>query len=101
MKCLSLFQADGPKLGFLAAETDRLLRKVLMKFVLAKVIREQEDITTISFTISAHQHAYTFIAVGTEARLYLADIEDDLEQGVKPKFFRCLFPYFIFSVMLQ
>ena len=64
MKCLSLFQADGPQLGFLTAETERLLRKFLMKFVLAKVIREQDDITNVNFTLSAHKHPDTLIAVG-------------------------------------
>ena len=59
-----------------------------MKFVHAKVIRECQDITMVPFKDRANQHNDELIAVGTDTRLYLDEVKDDIQPSLRDKFFR-------------
>ena len=83
-----LSQANGSKIGFLAEEMKRLLRKFLMKFTLAKVIRDFQDITKVPYKDHGNQHSDDMIAVGTATRTFLEDVKDEIDPHVKDKFFR-------------
>lgn len=79
-------QADETKVGVLLPEMDRLLRKLMVKFVPLRFIRGQQDLRTVEFTLLDNQHSDDTIAIGMPARAFLAT--EDLEPAQTAKFFR-------------
>ncbi len=74
---LICFQADETKVGALHPEMDRLLRKLLVKFVPLRLIRGQTDLRTIDFASRTNQHDDETPAVGMAARTFLAVEEEE------------------------
>ncbi|KAK2157429.1 hypothetical protein NP493_1878g00002 [Ridgeia piscesae] len=65
---------------------DRLPRKLLVKFIPLCLIRGQQDLRTVQYTLLGNQHPDDNIAIGMPARAYLA-AEEPAQTG---KFFRCV-----------
>ena len=59
-----------------------------MKFTLAKVLRQFEDITKVPYKDHGNQDRDDFISTGTATRTYLEDVKDEIDPHVKDKFFR-------------
>ncbi len=92
-------QADETKVGMLFPEMDRLLRKLLVKFVPLRLIRGQQDLRQVAYTSLANQHDDDTIAIGMSARAYLAT--EEFEPAQTARFFRCVpnvFHVVIFAV---
>ena len=71
------FQADETKVGPLHPEMDRLLRKLMVKFVPLRLFRGQTDLRTVDFANRTNQHQDDMLAVGMAARPFLALEEDE------------------------
>ena len=71
------FQADETKVGALQSEMDRLLRKLMVKFVPLRLIRGQTCLRTVDFANRANQHHDDMLAVGMAARTILGPDEDE------------------------
>jgi len=82
-----IFQADETKIGVLANEMDRLLKKFLAKFVQLRHIKGQADLKQIKYETLDLQHDDDTLAVGMPARSYLSELEDE-DQSIKHKFIR-------------
>ena len=81
-------QADETKVGMLFPEMDRLLRKLLVKFVPLRLIRGQQDLRQVDYGTTSNQHDNDTIAIGMPARAYLAT--DEFEPAQTTRFFRCV-----------
>ena len=81
-----MLQADETKVGALLPEMDRMLRKLMVKFVPLRLIRGQQDPRTVEFTLLDNQHPDDTIAIGMPARAYLA--AEELDPTQTAKFFR-------------
>ena len=69
-----LFQNEESKVGVLIPQMDRLLlRKFLIKFVLARHIRDVVDLRTVDFTNHAILHDDPMFAVSLNVRSFYAD----------------------------
>ena len=81
-----MLQADETKVASLLPEMDRLLRKLLVKFIPLRLIRGQQDLRTVQYTLLENQHPDDNIAIGMPARAYIA--AEELEPAQTAKFFR-------------
>jgi hypothetical protein len=88
-----LFQADAARIGILADQMRRLLRKFLGKFVKNAVIAASSGVTAIPYEDFSAQLSNELMAVGTKNRTYLVEFQDHIGIEVEQKFFR--FVYFI------
>ena len=70
-----LFQNEESKVGVLIPEMDRLLRKLLVKFVQLRHIRNVADLRTIDYSDRGIQQGDSTIAVGMKVRAFLEDDE--------------------------
>ena len=68
----TVFQTDETKTGALLPEMDRLLKKLLVKFICMKPVKDM-DLQQIAFLDRELQHDDKTIAVGMAARPYLHD----------------------------
>ena len=82
----TVLQADETKVGALLPEMDRLLRKLLVKFVPLHLIRGQTDLRRVAYSVTANQHSNEVIAVGMPARTLMAD--EEFVPAQTAKFFR-------------
>ena len=76
-KMVICFQADETKVGALHPETDRLLRKLMVKFAPLRLFRGQTDLCTVDFANRTNQDHDNILAVGIAARTFLALEEDE------------------------
>ena len=76
-----MLQADDTKVGALLPEMDRMLRKLMVKFVPLRLIGGQQDPRTVEFTLLDNEHPDD--AIGMPARPYLAAEELDPTQTAK------------------
>ena len=90
-KLLLYFQADVVKIGILHDQIVRLLRKLMSKFVKVAVIYKMKMITNVKYTDRCNQHGDDLLAVGTTARTFIAEMEDDITSFSKNIFFRYIF----------
>ena len=88
-----LFQADAARIGILADQMRRLLRKFLGKFVKNAVIAASSDVTAVPYEDFSAQLSNELMAVGTKNRTYLVEFQDHIGIEVEQNFFR--FVYFI------
>ncbi|XP_060586608.1 uncharacterized protein LOC132742270 isoform X2 [Ruditapes philippinarum] len=82
------FQAGAPMVGHLHTEMQRLMRKLLGKFVTSQTIIAARDVTTISFETEEVQHPNDNIAIGLRTREYIKDNEDTIPQETIAKFYQ-------------
>ena len=80
-------QADETKIGCLAPEMNRLLRKLLVKFVRMRHVKAQADVRDVDFASAELQHDDDLLAVGLQARTMLDNTDDPIEDATKAKFF--------------
>lgn len=73
-------------MGSVHSELKRLLRKFLGKFVKAKSIATENNLTKVPYTDPEHQLADNIIAVGINTRAYMVDNELDLSPATTKKF---------------
>ena len=83
----TMFQADESKIGYLKDEITFFLRKIMGKFVKAKIIQSAEDIKAVSFKDSDCQLQDNIIAVGVTTRAYIVDHADDIQPSSLSRFF--------------
>ena len=88
-----LFQADAARIGILADQMRRLLRKFHGKFVKNAVIAASSDVTAVPYEDFSAELSNELMAVGTENRTYLVEFQDHIGIEMEQKFFR--FVYFI------
>ena len=79
-----LFQNEESKVGVLIPEMDRLLRKLLVKFVQLRHIRNVADLRTIDYSDRGIQQGDSTIAVGMKVRAFLED--DEVAPAVQAAF---------------
>ena len=79
-----LFQNEESKVGVLIPEMDRLLRKLLVKFVQLRHIRRVVDLRTIDYSDREVQQGDSTIAVGMKVRAFLED--DEVAPAVQAAF---------------
>ena len=72
-----LFQEESPVLYQLYDEQDDLLKGFLAKFVKAEVIASSEEAKDVVFNSAENQLSDNDIFLGTHARIFLAQNEDD------------------------
>ncbi|WAQ96685.1 hypothetical protein MAR_029375, partial [Mya arenaria] len=80
--------AGAPMVGHLHTEMQRLMRKLLGKFVSTQAIAAAKDVTSVNFLDDEVQHQDSIIAIGLKTRQYLQDNEETLPPGTPAKFFR-------------
>lgn len=81
-------QADETKIGVMAAEMDRLLRKLMVKFVKLGHIRGRDDLRQVEDKNKDNQHDDTTIAIGLQTRTLLAENEETgLDPNTRKTFF--------------
>ncbi|XP_060074370.1 zinc finger protein 862-like [Ylistrum balloti] len=93
----TMFQADDTRLPYLGKEMQQLLRKLLGKFVLAKTIREAEDVTAVPYRDTTVHLKDPYLAVGLCTRAYLSEHDEDT-QGVTARFFSSVRRFYIAAV---
>lgn len=71
----------------MAQEMDRLLRKLVVKFVTLTHIRGQSDLRHGAYDNFDSQHDDDTIAIGLQTRTLLAEMEDDLDPHTITVFF--------------
>lgn len=72
----------------MAQEMDRLLRKLMVKFVTLTHIRGQPDLRHVDYDNFDNQHDDDTIAIGLQTRTLLAEMEDDLDPHTITVFFK-------------
>ncbi|XP_033744260.1 zinc finger BED domain-containing protein 5-like [Pecten maximus] len=98
MEFNTMFQADETRLPYLGQEIRLLLRKLLGKFVQAKVIKETKDITHIPFKDPALHLDDSFLAIGLSTRAYLSQHEDDVEPSAVSRFHHSIRGFYMAAV---
>lgn len=81
---LHCFQADETKVGVLLPEMDRLLRKLMVKFVPLRLVRGQTDLREVEFHLRENQHDDATVAIGMAARTFMD--EENFEPAKEAKF---------------
>ena len=77
-------------MGVLIPEMDRLLRKLMVKFVPMRLVRGETDLRWIEFHLRENQqlHDDDKVAIGMAARTYLE--EENFEPAKEAKFIGCV-----------
>ena len=78
------FQADETKVGALLPEMDRLLHKLMAKFVPLRLLRGQTDLREVKFDLRENQHDDANVAIGMAARTFME--EEDFGPAQQAKF---------------
>ena len=65
----------------------------MSKFVKVAVISKMKMITNVKYTDRCNQHGDDLLAVGTTARTFIAEMEDDITSFSKNIFFRYIFEF--------
>ena len=89
---LHYFQADETKVGVLIPEMDRLLRKLMVKFVPLRLVRGETVLRRIQFHLRENQHDDNTVAIGMAARAYLE--AENFEPVKEAKFIGCVRVYY-------
>ncbi|KAK2172159.1 hypothetical protein NP493_989g02021 [Ridgeia piscesae] len=79
-----LFHADETKVGALLPEMDRLLHKLMAKFVPLRLLRGQTDLREVKFDLRENQHDDANVAIGMAARTFME--EEDFGPAQQAKF---------------
>ena len=97
-------QADETKIGCLTIEMTRLLRKLLVKFVQMRHVKDKADVRDVDYTNPELHHDNEFMAVGLPARTLLADtdaaIANQRRQSFSGELYICLFGLYVQCVKL-
>jgi len=68
----------------LLIEMDRLLRKLMVKFVPLRLVRGQTDLREVKFDLRENQHDDATVAIGMAARAFMD--EEDFTPAQQAKF---------------
>ena len=90
------FQTDECSIGLLIPEINRLLRKFMAKFVKMAVIKDlADDLTKVPYRDEENQHSNEYLAIGTSARLYLAENKENLTVQEENSFFNSVRGFYV------
>ncbi|XP_033747492.1 uncharacterized protein LOC117332621 [Pecten maximus] len=74
----TLFQTDVSLIGHLHTQMQRLMRRLLGKFVQVKEITAHTDLRNVKFLDQDKQLANNFLAIGLDTRTFISNHSDDL-----------------------